>query len=338
MGCNAWNHPANCPCGFRGGHGYGTGRATYVPQVQVHVSRPRSGADWSIRTGTTYAEYVNPNARCPVCKGQVYFIAFENGSRVFFNHLGWPWPKHSCTDRKNLAHDPDLRLISFNDHGIGLSEKASAEAAAKGVPDNRNPSQPPWRPLIFEHGSVQGKQALFKRRKPEPYLPGDVLTFESAFDPASPLFWRPVLLFPGLIEIEGLAAGGNGGGHRVVQARGISWASSFGDVETYQDAIRGDHKARFSIAEQFFRNASYALERSENLGAALTLYEISSKSLVEAELRICEILIQARHLQRESEGIKRLEKLVLKGNRMALSLAKQLGLYGMLSRYRKRVS
>src|ERR1700730_19296687 len=42
--------------------------------------------------------YVNPNAKCPVCDAAVYFYANEHGSRVFFDHLGPPWPKHPCTD------------------------------------------------------------------------------------------------------------------------------------------------------------------------------------------------------------------------------------------------
>ncbi|MBR1325729.1 hypothetical protein [Bradyrhizobium ottawaense] len=42
--------------------------------------------------------YVNPNARCPECNASVYFYANEHGSRVLFDHLGPPWPKHPCTD------------------------------------------------------------------------------------------------------------------------------------------------------------------------------------------------------------------------------------------------
>jgi hypothetical protein len=42
--------------------------------------------------------YVNPNAKCPVCGDAVYFYANEHGSRVFFDDLGPPWPKHHCTD------------------------------------------------------------------------------------------------------------------------------------------------------------------------------------------------------------------------------------------------
>jgi hypothetical protein len=49
------------------------------------------------RTGVTSA-FVNPNARCPVCGEPVFFYQNEFGSRVFFDELGPPWPKHPCTD------------------------------------------------------------------------------------------------------------------------------------------------------------------------------------------------------------------------------------------------
>lgn len=42
--------------------------------------------------------YVNPNAHCPVCGDRVFFYRSPFGGRVFFNDLGWPWPKHDCTD------------------------------------------------------------------------------------------------------------------------------------------------------------------------------------------------------------------------------------------------
>jgi hypothetical protein len=42
--------------------------------------------------------FVNPNAHCPVCGTAVYFYANAFGSRVYFDELGWPWPKHHCTN------------------------------------------------------------------------------------------------------------------------------------------------------------------------------------------------------------------------------------------------
>lgn len=37
------------------------------------------------------------NARCPVCKQDVFFYQNEHGSAVFFDECGPPWPKHPCT-------------------------------------------------------------------------------------------------------------------------------------------------------------------------------------------------------------------------------------------------
>lgn len=45
--------------------------------------------------------FVNPNANCPVCGAEVFFYQNQHGSRVYFDELGPPWPKHPCTD--NLA-------------------------------------------------------------------------------------------------------------------------------------------------------------------------------------------------------------------------------------------
>jgi hypothetical protein len=42
--------------------------------------------------------FINPNANCPVCGAEVFFYQNQHGSRVFFDELGPPWPKHPCTD------------------------------------------------------------------------------------------------------------------------------------------------------------------------------------------------------------------------------------------------
>lgn len=46
--------------------------------------------------GTT-SRLVLPNAECPVCRQPVFFYQNSHGSRVFFDELGPPWPKHPCT-------------------------------------------------------------------------------------------------------------------------------------------------------------------------------------------------------------------------------------------------
>ena len=70
--------------------------------------------------------YVNPNAKCPVCGKMVFYFQNRFGSRVFFDDLGWPWPKHPCTDNplsqkgkikrvKNRAkRTPKVRLGAFS--------------------------------------------------------------------------------------------------------------------------------------------------------------------------------------------------------------------------------
>ena len=52
-----------------------------------------------IGAGGAHAAYLfSPNAKCPVCDADVFFYKNSHGSRVFFDDLGPPWPKHPCTD------------------------------------------------------------------------------------------------------------------------------------------------------------------------------------------------------------------------------------------------
>lgn len=44
---------------------------------------------------------MKPNARCPVCGAAVYFYKNEVGSRVYFDEIGPPWPKHPCMAKAN---------------------------------------------------------------------------------------------------------------------------------------------------------------------------------------------------------------------------------------------
>lgn len=83
----------------RRGHSRTSAKGT-VFRVREHEFRP----------GTSSAEYklrwINGNAHingsvtylttCPQCKGPVFFYRNEAGSRVFFDKLGKPWPKHGC--------------------------------------------------------------------------------------------------------------------------------------------------------------------------------------------------------------------------------------------------
>jgi hypothetical protein len=95
--CNAYNHTFDCPCGFGGDTGGGgwSGRRSMV--AWRDPTELLSGG-WSKDSNGTVASYVNPNAHCPMCGAAVYFYRSPFDGRVFFDDLGWPWPKHPCTD------------------------------------------------------------------------------------------------------------------------------------------------------------------------------------------------------------------------------------------------
>ena len=101
--CNAWNHPANCRCGF-GGEGH-AGHGPLRPAAHHFAGVPR--------ILPAYESYVNPNARCPVCGSAVFFYQSSNGGRVFFDELGPPWPKHPCTDRRSIPGRMDPLSIAL---------------------------------------------------------------------------------------------------------------------------------------------------------------------------------------------------------------------------------
>jgi len=96
--CNAWNHSPGCTCGW-GGDGH-LGRRTFGNSYSTwSVYGVLSKYDGSLgREQICTESYVNPNARCPVCGAQVFFYQSPYGGRVYFDELGWPWPKHPCTD------------------------------------------------------------------------------------------------------------------------------------------------------------------------------------------------------------------------------------------------
>lgn len=76
--------------------------------------------------------YVNPNAICPVCSQTVFFYANAAGSRVFFDDLGPPWPKHPCTDQATGATRTTLRIER---RSSGLIRELVDAASATGMLD-----------------------------------------------------------------------------------------------------------------------------------------------------------------------------------------------------------
>ena len=64
--------------------------------------------------------FVNPNARCPVCSVPVFYYQNSFGSKVYFDDLGPPWPKHPCTDHPpagNKVVHPEWKPITLRKKG-----------------------------------------------------------------------------------------------------------------------------------------------------------------------------------------------------------------------------
>ena len=93
------NHYASCLCGWchkTRSNGYSE-RHEIISAFRNFTALSTLEREGATRSWT--ACFVSPNASCPVCDARVFFYQNARGSRVFFDALGWPWPKHPCTDR-----------------------------------------------------------------------------------------------------------------------------------------------------------------------------------------------------------------------------------------------
>lgn len=103
MGCNAWNHPPNCSCGW-GGVWYGSNNGGDGWLFNKR-NKKRSLGYQKATSDTLSGGYTDPNAFCPVCGVAVYFYESPYGGRIFFDELGPPWPKHPCTYHGALKYE-----------------------------------------------------------------------------------------------------------------------------------------------------------------------------------------------------------------------------------------
>lgn len=174
MVCNAYNHAPDCPCGFggdTGGGGWGNSWAKgYGPSL-----------GWLGDGRGTVSSYVDPNAYCPVCGASVFFYRSPYNGRVFFDALGPPWPKHSCTDN-------------------GYEPRRTGGASAY---DDRSPEPAwvadGWMPLYYPR--VYGNS---ERSRVEGVLTEDrleVTVVDGATVDPGPIFLREMPGIPGLFEI-----------------------------------------------------------------------------------------------------------------------------------------
>ena len=80
--CNAWNHLPGCRCGW-GGEGHLGKRSVNLPSPTYFFSQ-------------RIESFTVPNVRCQFCGNSIFYYQNIHGSKVFFDSLGPPWPKHEC--------------------------------------------------------------------------------------------------------------------------------------------------------------------------------------------------------------------------------------------------
>jgi len=158
------NHYTSCTCGwcvptggwsYNGGGGYRNLARAYQEKFLANSGANRS---WT-------ACFVNPNATCPVCGVQVYYYENRFGSRVFFDELGWPWPKHPCTNKPAAAARVQFNSapqpVPRSQEGIGDILKAIAATRADPIGDFKSRfGHPPW-DLLKVAGAFKSGHNIF---------------------------------------------------------------------------------------------------------------------------------------------------------------------------------
>ncbi len=78
--------------------------------------RERAWVGWA--TGHARSDLGEPLTHptiCPVCGAEIFFHTNGNGDVVFFDDLGWPWPKHPCLTTeggiKVAARSPAIQAV-----------------------------------------------------------------------------------------------------------------------------------------------------------------------------------------------------------------------------------
>lgn len=216
MGCNAWNHPSYCTCGW-GGDGHAGRRTGSFSAVTVAVV---DGFTWRFDREPTHDSYVNPNARCPVCGASVYFYQSPFGGKVFFDELGPPWPKHGCTD-----HAAALKVPVYGEVSVAQTSKA---------PPLYEPGS--WRPLIIKQMGRSGSHDRVELRASEK-LAGSHLYVPHGWVGDAPAMWRYSKDDPGFVEISCIKLNEAG----VIQEENFSVPSWLRNDEEFEAWLANPH-------------------------------------------------------------------------------------------------
>ncbi len=103
------------------------------------------------------SRWVKPNARCPVCGAAVYFWSNSLGSRVYFDEMGPPWPKHPCTDARVGGVG--------SGSGAGYFWKTGPEPTASALDFRLRFAAPPPEAFEVERVTVHGQDSWLHVRR-----------------------------------------------------------------------------------------------------------------------------------------------------------------------------
>lgn len=232
MGCNAWNHSADCNCGW-GGVWHGN---TSISQ------NSRNGQAKPLLYVLTGKEsnrdcFVNPNANCPVCGASVFFYQSPNGGRVFFDELGPPWPKHPCTDNPNVSDRQLLRDTSRKLKGKQpIWERDGWEPFTGKTRKVENKFR-----LFGHHTEIRAKKR--KRRIHAILIPDDENV--PSMKPIRYIYYRDIPPARGVLELSLLV------NEEPVQCIGYLNLISERELELMKNAIAGDSEAFFELAAHY---------------------------------------------------------------------------------------
>jgi hypothetical protein len=178
-----YNHYSWCMCGWcykTGSNGYSRKRTS--DEID-HQSAERTTAGTGANRSYS-ACFVVPNALCPVCGASVYYYQNEHGSRVFFDELGWPWPKHPCTDNSDSARFSPTSKVPRARTMEGILEIVRAAQQIDFDPAVKFRfafGNSPWDLLSVTEVARRGFENFIKAQSISPYLDEPVfITFVSA--------------------------------------------------------------------------------------------------------------------------------------------------------------
>jgi len=252
---------------------------TSIPVVMGVVSDPigiglveslaRPGGNVTGFNGTV-ASYVNPNARCPVCRAPVIFYRSPYDGRVFFDPpLGPPWPKHPCTDSRRFGDERRRWPIDYAPLPLSATSTPVAPVTRTSEP---SPQELGWEPLC---------SSRVEQRKGVMQLIGDLanklteltLLEAASFDRKGPIWTSEYEDAPGLYAIAVLYSDAWGVHEQYLDAY-ESRLSPLGP-ELLRRALTGDAAALAKVGRIMleklgdFASARIYLERAFLAGAVI---------------------------------------------------------------------